>query len=1479
MPESKEPKQDSKDYSIVEYSDLVQRRNYGKIKRVFDFPNYADIQTNSYKKFINNDLEELIKGFFPIISTNGKYQLEFNGLKITEPQCSEQEAELRSLTYASNVYIDVQLKDNETGQIYKTKKTKSKKIKGKSDKPVPDGIFLTSLPRMTERGTFLINGTEKFIISQIVRSPGSYILHKAQLKLSNSRRRLLDGLICEVLPIKGTMFSIYIQKEESKEKHDKPKYIQIMLRDVLGNQSKLVPITQFLKALGYTENIINQIYGDEELILNSYKNEKYNEKEIFTFPEISEMISDLKKIKTKADLRKKILTPDFKIRSALFDYEEIKNKIEDLESKLVDEEAKKDDQSPTAISKLKTDIDKLRVDLQKYLDIIIVEHAACSLVEGLNISQKTLDNLAERISDQDEFCFQTIIWYHFFNTTTFNMSLAGRYKINQKMKVNERLFDQVLSRPIVDKANRTLVKADSKLFKKEVDIIIDAIKDDRVNVSNTYDPIFIPGSKAKTKSGIIVDNTVNSIYVHAPKTSSEQKELRIIGTTVKDDVINLTMSDIFAFISYVINLNYGVGQYDEVDHLGNKRLKLVGELLYGKMNVGMIRVDKFIREKLAIASSSANTQTADQNTQADPNAVANNAQPAQNNYDDIEATEFVATKKGKNINVKPIINTKPLQQIVREFFNSYQLTQFIDQQNPLSELTNKRRISAMGPGGISREDPNLGIRDINSSYYGRICPIETPEGMNIGLIMSLASYVRVDQNGFLITPYFVIENGSLVYQQNVNGVREAKIEWLDALKETEHIIANASTPMDDKGHILSDNVMCRFKAEQKQYPKDMVEYIDVNPNQVVSVAASAIPFLENDDANRALMGANMQRQATPLLYPHAPSVGTGNEYKIAYDSSFAIIADEDGIISEVDGSHIVLTSLDAKRKYEYKLMKYHRSNQNTCFNQSAIVSLNQKVKKGEVIANGPAMQNGELALGQNALVAFSSFDGYNFEDAIVISERVVNEDLFTSIHIEEKIINCLRTKNGDEEITRDIPNVSEDAKRYLDENGIVIVGADVQEGDILVGKVTPKGRVELTVEEKLLQSIFGEKVKNVRDSSLKVPYGGEGVVIAVHHFTATDGSFGDDVLEVVKILIAKKSKIQVGDKMSGRHGNKGIVSRIVKIEDMPHLADGTPIDIMLTPEGVPSRMNMGQVMELHTGISARKIGQKLIISTAFKEVPCEEKAKEIQQVLGIPYHKAFNLMNQATLYFPARFKDKKTALAKYTIDDLLIVFNHAGVSIDDLDYKVATPVFSGIKMDDLKNIMVEAGFDLKDKGKFTLYDGRTGDAFDAPISVGVMYMLKLDHLVNDKIHARNVGPYSKITQQPLGGKSQNGGQRFGEMEVWALEAYGAAYNLREILTIKSDDVAGRNEAYNAIIKGKEIQNIGLPESFKLLVKQLQGLGVKLEGITDDGKKFDLNNLSVDRNATLDENKDDKITELEDESANDNNYNYETDVTV
>ena len=1165
----------------------------------------------------------------------------------------------------------------------------------------------------------------------------------------------------------------------------------------------------------------------------------YNVDEIFNMPELNLIVKDVQHAKSEDELRVKINTADFKIRSAIFNYLSLKKQYEELK--------KSNKLNDVAETKLKTKMDY-------YANIIVIERAAQSVVEGLNISQKSLDNLSQKIKNQDDFCFQTILWSHFFSDLTFNISQAGRYKINQKMSLIERLYNQTVTNDILNEQKDVVVEKEAILLRNEVELIQKQIKEGKLNLKNDYKPFFCP---AKLPD-VIINNHVEELKINITDSSGQNKVLKLIGTSSNDETINLSMSDILAFISYVISLNYGVGAFDEVDHLGNKRLKLVGELLKNKLTVGMIRVDKFVREKLAIASSVNNNDEIDM-------------------LDEADKTD---PKFNKQITVKSVINTKPFQLIMKEFFNTYQLTQFIDQQNPLSELTNKRRISAMGPGGISREDPNLNIRDVNYSHYGRICPIETPEGMNIGLIMSLASYVRVDENGFLITPYFVVEDGKIVYKQDENGNKKPVIKWLDALHESDYVIANASTPVNDDGMIIAESVIARFQAEQRRFSVDKINLIDTNPNQVVSVAASVIPFLENDDANRALMGANMQRQATPLLKPHAPSVGTGNEYKIAHDSNLVIIAEEDGIITEVDGNHIVLKSLDEKRTYKYNLIKYHKSNQNTCFNQTPIVRLNETVKKDQILANGPAMQNGELALGQNPLVAFTTFDGYNFEDAIIISERVVNEDLFTSIHIEERIIECLRTKNGDEEITRDIPNVSDDAKKYLDEDGIILVGAEVNEGDILVGKISPKGKVELSTEEKLLQSIFGEKVKNVRDASLKVPYGGEGVVIAVHHFNGSDGEFGDDVLEVVKVLIAQKSKIQVGDKMSGRHGNKGIVSRIVKVEDMPHLEDGTPIDILLTPAGVPSRMNMGQVMELHTGISARKIGQQKLIEIAFDDTILD-KAKAIEQILGIAYEHARILMDHATKYFKNKYKDVKEALDKYIIDDFLIVFNKAGVSLDDLYYKVATPVFSGIKMDDLIDIMNEAKLDpIKNLGKFPLIDGRTGEYFDAPISVGVMYMLKLDHMVNDKIHARSVGPYSKITQQPLGGKSQNGGQRFGEMEVWALEAYGAAHNLREILTIKSDDVNGRNEAYNAIIKGKRIQNLGLPESFKLLVKQLQGLGMKLDGITKDNKEFDLNNLSSVLNPNQQIEEANQIMEMDDSNmVEEDTGTFESDLII
>ena len=1326
-------------YTIETYSDKVQRRNYGKIKRTFDFPNYSDIQTRSYDKFVKEDLEKLVSSFFPIISANEKFQLEFNGLIISDPVRTEEEAELYSKSYESNVYIDISLKDNTTGEIHKIKKSKKSQQKG---------IFLSTLPRMTKRGTFLINGIEKFVIAQIVRSPGSYILKKTQLKLNNSRRRILEGLICEVLPMKGTMFSIFLQEEKESKKN----FIQVILRDVVGSQSVTFPITVFLKGLGYTQEQILNIFNNEDLIVNSLKNEMYNVDEIFNMQEINLIIKDVQHAKSVDELKVKINTADFKIRSAIFNYLTLKKQYDELKKS----------------NKLNDNLStELKTKINYYANIVVIERAAQSIVEGLNISQKSLDNLSQKIKNQEDFCFQTILWSHFFSDLTFNISQAGRYKINQKMSLIERLYNQTVTNDILDEQKNVVIQKDAILLRNEVELIQNEIKEGKLNLKNDYKPLFCP----KKLADVVINNHVEELKVNIVDNEGNNKVLKLLGTTSNDETINLCMSDILAFISYVISLNYGVGDFDEVDHLGNKRLKLVGELLRTKLTVGMIRVDKFVREKLAIASSANGSEEIEE-------------------LDEVSKTD---PKFNKQITVKSVINTKPFQLIMKEFFNSYQLTQFIDQQNPLSELTNKRRISAMGPGGISREDPNLNIRDVNYSHYGRICPIETPEGMNIGLIMSLASYVRVDENGFLITPYFVVQNGKIVYKEE-NNKKVPVMKWLDALHESDYVIANASTPVNDEGMITVENVMARFQAEQKQFPVDKINLIDTNPNQVVSVAASVIPFLENDDANRALMGANMQRQATPLLKPHAPSVGTGNEYKIAHDSNLVIIAEEDGMITEVDGNHIVLKSLDEKRTYNYKLIKYHKSNQNTCFNQTPIVKLNEIVKKDQIIANGPAMQNGELALGQNPLVAFTTFDGYNFEDAIVISERVVNEDLFTSIHIEERIIECLRTKNGDEEITRDIPNAPEELLKNLDADGIVRIGAEVKPGDYLVGKVTPKGETELTPEERLLRAIFGEKAREVRDNSLKVPHGAGGIVVDVQVFSRKNHDELDTgVNQLVKVYIAKKRKISVGDKMAGRHGNKGCVSRILPEEDMPFMANGQAVDVVLNPLGVPSRMNIGQVLEVHLGLIAKTLG-----------------------------------------------------------------------------WKVATPNFNGCKESDIKEMLKENN--LPENGKVQLYDGRTGEAFGDKVTVGVMYMIKLEHMSETKIHARSIGSYALVTRQPLGGKAMFGGQRFGEMEVWALEAYGASHLLQKMITVKSDDVQGRTKAYESIVKGEPISEPGLPEGFKVIIKEFQGIGIDVKILTEDNKE-----LSVSEFAPEDEQVTRAVeTTLQDIEIADDKQEIETD---
>lgn len=1347
-----------KNYKDNKFSAKVLRRDYSKISRDFnEAPNLLDIQRISFKKFLGEELEDCFQSYFPIKSTGGKYILKYKGFEYGEPKRTEQECREEGKTYSASLFVDFELEDTETGEI----KTVVKKKKAEHN-----GIFFCGIPLMTKKGTFIVNGVEKIVISQIVRSPGPYMFSKAQIKLNNSRKKIQEGYICEMLPGKGTMFIVFISKNKNQ--------LNVTFRNAHGDSTCTVNITEFFKGLGLNEQSIKKIFGNDKFIVDSLSRDRFSVDKIENDDWI---IANLKTITESAVSSDRVQTVESYLKKLLFELQSINWKIdEDPSQENLDEKA-------------------------RIIESLVHERAAKYLVDELGISTRQQDTQL-RATKNVNVCYQTVLYRHFFDKKAFDLTSAGRYKMIRKLRLSERLYQRVLAHDLINKNGNIVFKKGTTIHKEELDVIKKHIVEKDLN--NHFEDKLQNFSKSKE---INVDFSYEKIDVYADNEKLDEI-LSIIGVDNDVQVETLTMSDLISVCSYVINIQNGLGTYDDIDHLGNKRIKLIHELLRQKYNVGISRLERFINEKLTNANGA-------------------------NSLND-------ETKK--IISVKSLINAKSFQIAIKEFFNSHQLIQFIDQQNPLSELTNKRRISAMGPGGISREDPNLDIRDVHFSQYGKICPIETPEGMNIGLIMSLATYTKIDERGFLLTPYWKVENSKITN----------KVEWLTALREEEYVIASSTMEIkNDK--LIGKQVLCRFRSLQEFFEPSKVDYIDISPKQVVSVAASCIPFIENDDANRALMGANMQRQATPLIRPYAPIVGTGNEYKIAIDSGMATVYDgeEDAVVQYVDGKSCLLKS--KKEKENLMFNKFWKTNQNTCNNQIPVVEVGQKIKKGDLISDGPAMQNGELALGQNVLVAFTTWSGYNYEDAIVLSSRLVTDDIYTSIHIIEHVVDCVRTKNGDEEITRDIPNVSDNAKRFLDGDGIIMVGAEVKEGDVLVGKISPKGKVEITHEEKLLRAIFGEKTKNYKETSLKVSHGEEGTVALIKRMKKQDNyELANDAIEQIKIYIVKKRKIQVGDKIAGRHGNKGIVSKIVPIEDMPHLKDGTPIDIMLNPLGVPSRMNIGQILEIHLGLAMRNISIHKLLELSIDDASGEE----FQQWFGISPIIATPLKNNVKLLLAEmKITTYKEAIKKFGEYQFSIVLSKTGISRDDLNLKVATPVFEGVNRDDLDEIMDEAGIspyksaegDGKN-GKFTLIDGRTGDPFDGPISVGVMYILKLDHMVEDKIHARAVGSYSKITQQPLGGKSQNGGQRFGEMEVWALEAYGAAHNLREILTIKSDDVKGRNNTYSAIIKGKPLPSYGLPESFKLLTKKLQGLGFNLEVTKEDGSIENINsyisNLSL-----------------------------------
>lgn len=1156
------------------------RMSFGKIKEVAEMPNLIEVQLDSYNWFLKEGLDEVFADINPITNFTGNLVLEFIGFKLDKgnTKYSVEECKERDTTYAAPLKVAVRLQNKETGEIKEQE------------------VFMGDFPLMTEQGTFIINGAERVIVSQLVRSPGVYYNYS----VDKTGKKLYSAT---VIPNRGAWL------EYETDSNDVI-YVRI-------DKTRKLPISILGRALGFG--------SDQELL------EYFGEEERF-----------------KATIEK--------------------------------------DNTKTTEDALLEIYKRLRPGEPPTVD------SAISLIDTL-----------------------------FFDAKRYDLSRVGRYKFNKKLALNLRIANQIAAEDIIDKlTGEVLVGKGEKISRTKAEEIqnrginsVEVIVEDRVIKVignhfvdiNRYVNFDISDLNIKE---LVHYPTLMEILDNCSDESSIKQEIKKnITRLIPKHIIK---DDIFATISYQIGLVYGIGYVDDIDHLGNRRLRSVGELLQNQFRIGLSRMERVVKERMTIQ---------DQET----------------------------------ITPQQLINIRPVAASIKEFFGSSQLSQFMDQTNPLSELTHKRRLSALGPGGLSRERAGFEVRDVHHSHYGRMCPIETPEGPNIGLINSLATYARVNEYGFIETPYRVVDKET--------GRATEEIRYFTADEEDQYLVAQAKEPLDEEGHFIDKKVTVRAKGDTIVVPKEDVDLIDVSPRQLVSVATAMIPFLENDDASRALMGSNMQRQAVPLLKPQAPIVGTGIEYRAAVDSGVLPKAREAGTVTYVSANEVRVKSDADGSTQTYRLLKFKRSNQGSCINQRPIVSKGEHVVKGQVLSDGPSTDLGEIALGKNIRMGFITWEGYNYEDAMLISEELVREDVFTSIHIEEYECEARDTKLGPEEITRDIPNVSEDTLKDIDERGIIRIGAEVRSGDILVGKVTPKGETELTAEERLLRAIFGEKAREVRDTSLRVPHGEAGIIVDVKVFTRENGDdLSPGVNELVRCYIAQKRKISVGDKMAGRHGNKGVISRVLPEEDMPFLPDGRPLQICLNPLGVPSRMNIGQVLEVHLGWAASALG-----------------------------------------------------------------------------WHIATPVFDGATEADIERCLEDAGYNAN--GKTALRDGRTGEEFDNEVTVGIMYILKLAHLVDDKIHARSTGPYSLVTQQPLGGKAQFGGQRFGEMEVWALEAYGAAHTLQEILTVKSDDVVGRVKTYESIVKGENIPEPGIPESFKVLIKELQALCLDVKVLNNDNEEVKL----------------------------------------
>ena len=1248
------------------------RMSFSKNRSTLPLPNLVEIQTESFKWFLEEGLAEVLRDVSPITDFSGNLSIEFVSYSIdSKPKYTVEECKERDVNYAAPLKVNVRLTNKQTGEVKQS------------------DIFMGEFPLMTETGTFVINGAERVIVSQIIRSPGMYY----SSEIDKTGKRMYAST---VIPYRGAWL-------EYETDINNVVWVRI-------DKNRKVPITMLIRALG----VVPGDETDDKGKVMDYRSTLETRDDIYAIFGNEEMLH------------------------ATFE----KDECEDLAAK---------NHTSAGIEALKEIYKRLRPG-----EPPLVESA------------------------------YTLLNNYFFDARRYDIQPVGRYKFDKKVNIADRIVDHRLAEDVVAPLTGEVIYEKGTVITREV---ADAIAHAAVNAvsleldngdvirvfsNNTIEPEYIIGTdltdcgiKEKVKTDVLL-----SLLEEVGGDIDALKELVKLNMA-KLRPQHITRDDIFASINYLFNLTHEVGKYDDIDHLGNRRIRSVGEQLQNQMRIGFSRMDKIVKERMT-------------------------------------------TQDNEKLTPQALINIRPIVTVIREFFGSSQLSQFMDQNNPLAELTHKRRLSALGPGGLSRDRASFDVRDVHYTHYGRMCPIETPEGPNIGLISYLTTYAKISEYGFIMAPYrkvkHVEENG--IVRHYVTD----EVEYMTADTEDNYIVAQANEPLDEDGCFIRNRVTARDKTEIVEVDVATVDYMDVAPKMMVSVATACIPFLENDDNSRALMGSNMQKQAVPLMVTDSPIVGTGMEYAAAVDSGVVIASKVAGFVDYVDADKIVILCEDG-HKETYNLIKFKRTNQGTCFNQRPIVERGERVEIGQVIADGPATDMGELSLGKNALIGFMTWEGYNYEDAVLLNEKLVRDDVYTSLHIEEYTHEARDTKLGPEEITREIPNVGDDALKDLNAEGIVKKGTEVRAGDILVGKITPKGETEMTSEERLLRAIFGEKAREVRDTSLRVPHGESGIVVDVKVFSHENGDeLPAGVNKSVRIYLAQKRKISVGDKMAGRHGNKGVVSRILPPEDMPFLPDGTPLDIVLNPLGVPSRMNIGQVLEVHLGIAARKLGWKIM-------TPVFDGANERDIV---------ECLEAAGLYREIR------AGENFAGKELI------SLTVDENGEKTIERLTEEQRNDEalIARLLAEDKLRVVD-GKTTLYDGRTGEPFDNPVTVGIMYYLKLHHLVDDKIHARSNGPYSLVTQQPLGGKAQFGGQRFGEMEVWALEAYGAAYTLQEILTVKSDDINGRRKAYEAIIKGQNIPTPGVPESFKVLVKELQSLSLDIRVLDEDGNEIELNTLCAE----------------------------------